>query len=111
MDYYKTTDECLDLFSCLSQLCHLESLSLGKVPFNTNQVLSLMLGSKQALLLRTFPKEAAKVAVIQFIPVSVSPICKSLKKLIYDCDEAIGTCNSPPFAFILRHFNLKVTPT
>jgi hypothetical protein len=102
---FKTSDQCLDLFSSLSQSCsRLATLSLGKIPFDSNQVLALMLGSKRALLPRTFPKESAKLISIQFTAESVSPICSSLKCLHYDCDEAADDCNSPPLAFILRHF-------
>ena len=106
---FKSTSLCLDFFSSLGESCpQLSSLRLGKIPFGTDQVLALVLGSKRALLPPAFPKDVEKLADVQFSPDSVSPICNSLKKLCYDCDD-IKPCFKPPTIFFLRHIkNLEV---
>ena len=106
---FQSTSLCLDFFSSLGESCpQLSSLRLGKIPFGTDQVLALVLGSKRALLPPAFPKDVEKLADVQFSSDSVSPICNSLKKLCIDCDED-KPCSKPPTIFLLRHIkNLEV---
>ena len=75
--------KCLDFFSCLGQSCpQLASLCLDEDwPFDVDQVLALVLGSKRALLPLEFPKDANKLADVQFSSESLNPICNSLKTL------------------------------
>ena len=106
---FQTTGKCLHFFTSLGQSCpQLVTLRVGRVPFGTEQVLALVLGSKRALLPPAFPKDVEKLADVQFSPDSVSPICNSLKKLCYDCDDN-KPCSKPPTIFLLRHIkNLEV---
>ena len=106
---FQTTGKCLDLFTSLGQSCpQLVTLCVGRVPFGTEQVLALVLGSKRALLPPAFPKDVEKLADVQFSPNSVSPICNSLKKLCFDCDDD-EPCSKPPTIFLLRHIkNMQI---
>ena len=107
----QTTGNCADLFSSLSQTCpQLATLQLVEVPFGTNQILALMLGSKRALLSSEFPKDTETLADVQFSPECLTPLCNNLKVLRYDCEFLHpGMCRISPIAFFLRHFkNLEV---
>ena len=103
---FQTTGKCLDFFTSLGQSCpQLVTLRVGKVPFGVEQVLALVLGSKRALLPPAFPKDVEKLADVQFSPNSVSPICNSLKKLCFDCDDD-EPCST---IFLLRHIkNMQI---
>ena len=106
---FQSTSLCLDFFSSLGESCpQLSSLRLGKIPFGTDQVLALVLGGKQVLLPPEFPTQTAILADVQFSPESVSPICNSLKKLCYGCEED-KPCPVSPVIFLLRHIkNLQM---
>ena len=98
---FGTNYKCLDFFSSLGQSCpQLTNLTLGEVPFGTDQILALMLVPKRALLPPDFPKHAEKLMDLQFTSESISPICNTLKELHISCYK------NPvlPVAFILRHF-------
>ena len=107
----KTTDSCIDLFISLGQsLSHLASLHLAQLPFNTDQLLALILGTKHPLLPPNFSTQEANFLDLQFTPESTSPICSSLIHLLYECDGMTSVCHfrSPCAALVYRHFrNLK----
>ena len=104
----KTTDSCIDLFISLGQsLSQLASLHLAQLPFGTDQLLALILGSKHSLLPLNFSTQAAKLLDLQFTPESTSPICSSLKQLILECDQSTGyfcQYKLPLIALVYRHF-------
>ena len=102
---FGTINTCLDLFVTLGKSFNqLTVLRLGKMPFEIDQVVALMLGDKRALLPSQFPKDFEKLIDVQFTPESLSPICFSLKELHYTCDATRNVCQFQPVAFILRHF-------
>ena len=104
----KTTDSCIDLFISLGQsLSQLATLHLAQLPFGTDQLLALILGSKHALLPPNFSTQAAKLLDLQFTPESTSPICSSLKQLILECDKSVYFCQYklPQIALVYRHFS------
>lgn len=105
LSFEPVNDQCLDLFSSLGHTCPLLiALHLGKVPFETAQVLALVLGGKQAILPEDFSIDAQQLTDIQFSPESITPICYSLKYFRYDCDVEKSVCQYPPVALFLRHF-------
>ena len=102
---FGTVSDSLEFYSSLGQSCpQLANLHLGEVPFETDQVLALILGEKRSLLPPDFPKTFDKLIDVQFNPECLSPICHSLMELHYQCDESKEICQYPPMAFILRHF-------
>ena len=106
------TDSCIDLFISLGQsLSQLATLHLAQLPFGADQLLALILGSKHALLPPNFSTQEALFLDLQFTPESISPICSSLKHLIYESDGMTSVCHFrlPCAALVYRHFrNLNI---
>ena len=102
---FGTKDNCLDFFTSLSHSCpQLIRLHLGKIPFENDQLLALMLGNKRALLSPDFPRERTELINVQITQESLSPICSNLKEFYYNCDENKNICKLPSAALFIRHF-------